>query len=155
MQSRPLLRVLVVMSTALRLAGAFLVVVPGGSRAQHLVPPSLHPLKLRYGARSDRDSGRGLRYGRPTAGAGVHGSTHEDGACDGEQSAAGRRRFAEKLISALVEGTATQRFPDAVGLWLEAPQATKEERHALAGVWIDYTDMFRLFSEGQYEREGR
>lgn len=120
-------------------AGAFLVGVPAAARAQLPAPARPQPL-LRH--RECR--GRGLHW-TPAAASGAHGSTPDergessapDKRGESEQPAAGacRRRFAAQLISGLVEGKSTQRFPDAVGLWLQAPQATKEERRALAGVW--------------------
>ena len=45
-----------------------------------------------------------------------------------KHSAAERRDFATQLVSSLIEGTADERFPGAVSLWLEGTLATPQER---------------------------
>jgi len=119
----PLLRILVLMAAALRLAGAFLAGAPAVILAQQPAPawPRLPLVSSRVGTRL---SCANIRARSDRCG---------DGKQSGKQSAAERRDFATHLVSSLIAGAADERFSGAVSLWLEGPLATPQERRALTG----------------------
>lgn len=65
------------------------------------------------------------------------------------KSAARRRQFAARLLSALTSGTVKTQFPDAVEMWLEAPQANSDEHSALSSLCAHVLRLKRRMETGE------
>ena len=66
-----------------------------------------------------------------------------------DKSAARRRQFAARLLSAFTSGTVTTQFPDAVEMWLEAPQANSQEHSALSSICAHVLRLKRRMEAGE------
>jgi hypothetical protein len=65
------------------------------------------------------------------------------------KSAARRRQFAARLLSALTSGTVKTQFPDAVEMWLESPQVNSDEHFALSSLCADVLRLKRRMETGE------